>query len=47
MGYRVQEYGSGTYDEQVVYPLAQAETINDLEAYSWPSADWYDYSVIR
>jgi uroporphyrinogen decarboxylase len=47
MGYRAQEYGSGTYDEQVVYPLAQEETIDDLEAYSWPSADWYDYSVIR
>lgn len=46
MGYRVQEYGAGTYDEQVVYPLAEAETINDLEAYSWPSADWYDYSII-
>ena len=47
MGYRIQEYGSGTYDEQVVYPLANAETNDDLEAFSWPSPDWYDYSMIR
>ena len=47
MGYRVQDYGTGIYDEQVVYPLAEAETIDDLEAFPWPSVDWYDYSSIR
>ena len=46
MGYRAQRVESGTYDEQVVYPLAQAETIADLEAFPWPSPDWYDYSVL-
>ncbi len=46
MGYRNQGYGTGDYDEQVVYPLAGAETIEDLEKYPWPSADWYDYSVL-
>ncbi|HEX9019020.1 MAG TPA: uroporphyrinogen decarboxylase family protein [Anaerolineaceae bacterium] len=46
MGYRNQEYGSGGYDEQVVYPLAGAETIDDLDAFPWPSADWYDYSCL-
>jgi uroporphyrinogen decarboxylase len=44
MGYRKQPYPDGTYDEQVVFPLAGAETIADLEAYPWPSPDWYDYA---
>ena len=46
MGYRAQGYGTGDYDEQVVYPLADAQTIEDLEKYPWPSPDWYDYSDI-
>src|SRR6266545_4585857 len=46
MGYRMQGYGTGDYEEQVVYPLAGAETIADLEKYPWPSAGWYDYSVL-
>lgn len=44
MGYRAQSVDGGSYDEQVYYPLAQAETIVDLEAYPWPSPDWYDYA---
>src|SRR5689334_22240174 len=31
MGFRKQAYGTGSYDEQVGYPLAKAETIDDLE----------------
>jgi hypothetical protein len=31
MGRRRQSYESGEYSEQVIYPLAQAETIADLE----------------
>jgi uroporphyrinogen decarboxylase len=46
MGYRMQAYGTGAYDEQVRYPLAEAETIADLEAYRWPDPDWYDYSAL-
>ena len=46
MGFRQQPYDSGVYDEQVHYPLAEAETIEDLEAYPWPSPDWYDYSAL-
>jgi uroporphyrinogen decarboxylase len=46
MGYRPQPYDTGVYDEQVRYPLADATTIADLEAYRWPSPDWYDYSTI-
>lgn len=46
MGYRIQAYGTGAYDEQVRHPLAAAETIADLEAYPWPSPDWYDYGAL-
>ena len=48
MGYRPQayssEFGSGEYDEQVYFPMARAQTIEDLQAFPWPSPDDYDYS---
>ena len=37
-------YDTGVYYEMYHNPLAAAETIDDLEAYAWPSADWFDYS---
>jgi uroporphyrinogen decarboxylase len=37
----------GAYDEQSFYPLADAETIDDLRKYRWPQADWFDYSKMR
>lgn len=37
----------GYYDEQSYYPLAPAQTIDDLKAYTWPRADWFDYSMMR
>lgn len=46
MGNRPQAVDSATYEEQVFWPLAEAETIADLEAYAWPSLDWYDYSKL-
>ncbi len=46
MGFRRQPYATGSYEEQVHYPLAQAETIADLEAYRWPDPDWYDYNAL-
>ena len=46
MGYRKQQYATGVYSEQVHFPLACAETIEDLKAFPWPSPDWYDYAQI-
>lgn len=46
MGYRSQTYETGTYSEQVRFPLAEAQTIADLMAYRWPSPDWYDYGAL-
>jgi uroporphyrinogen decarboxylase len=37
----------GAYDEQSFYPLGAAQTIDDLNAYAWPSTDWFDYSKMR
>ena len=37
-------YDTGEYYEISQYPLAGAESIDDLEAYAWPEADWFDYS---
>lgn len=40
-------YGSGRYKECVTYPLAQYNTIEEIEAnYTWPSVDWFDYRGI-
>jgi uroporphyrinogen decarboxylase len=44
---RRMDYGMGTYDETCFHPLAAAQTIDDLERYEWPSADWFDYSKMR
>jgi uroporphyrinogen decarboxylase len=46
MKFHDQDYPGGMYSEQVHYPLAEAETIADLEAYPWPDPDWYDYAAI-
>lgn len=40
-------YGTGTYLEQVDWPLKNATTIAELEAFDWPTADWWDFSEIE
>jgi len=37
----------GAYNEQIFYPLAEVQTIGDLDNYAWPKADWFDYSGMR
>lgn len=44
MRHRKMDYGTGSYDEQYFYPLADAKSIDDLATYAWPRADWFDYS---
>ena len=36
----------GVYDEICYYPLAGASSAADLDAYEWPSPDWYDYATL-
>lgn len=45
-GYERQRYRSGSYLEQVSYPMAELETLDDLKAYRWPDPDWYDYDAL-
>jgi uroporphyrinogen decarboxylase len=45
--YRSISYGEGAYREAVAYPLAAYNTVAEIEAnYTWPTADWFDYSGI-
>jgi len=39
-------YGSGSYNEIDHYPLAEAESVDDLASHRWPNPDWFDYSVL-
>ena len=40
--------GAGVYDEPVCHPLADFETIDEIEAnYIWPTTDMFDYSYIK
>lgn len=46
-GYRTIVHPStGAYQEAVILPLAELETMDDVERYPWPSPDDYDYSHI-
>jgi uroporphyrinogen decarboxylase len=41
------DYGTGVYDEVVSHPLAAYDTVDEIAAhYTWPTADWYDFSGI-
>ena len=40
-------YDWGEYHEFSYHPLADAQTIDDLERYNWPGADWFDCSEMR
>jgi uroporphyrinogen decarboxylase len=46
MRFKAQSYDGGFYWEQVYYPLAEAETIKDLEDFPWPNPDWFDYDAL-
>ncbi|MEI8196713.1 MAG: uroporphyrinogen decarboxylase family protein [Phycisphaerae bacterium] len=39
-----QQGGEGTQYEQLSWPLAEAQTIDDLETYNWPRLEWFDVS---
>jgi uroporphyrinogen decarboxylase len=45
--FRDVDYGTGVYNECIHNPLAQFNSVAEVEAgYDWPTADLYDYSVI-
>jgi uroporphyrinogen decarboxylase len=42
---RLITYGDGAYDEFDNHPLAAMTTVEELDAYPWPSADDHDYEL--
>jgi len=45
-GYRRVRHDGGEYAEAVEMPLAQLESLDDVDAYPWPTPEDFDYSVI-
>lgn len=41
------EYGTGGYDEVEHAPLADADSIDQIASYPWPSADDFDYTCLK
>ena len=37
----------GTYNEIAFHPLAHATTVKEIEEYTWPEVDWFDYSHLK
>ena len=37
----------GTYNEITCSPLAKATTAKEIENYSWPKVDWFDFSHLK
>ncbi len=40
-------YGAAGYDEIEDYPLKDAQSIDDLKVYPWPTTDWFDYESLN
>lgn len=40
-------YEGGEYGEVIDPPLAHMTTAEEIRAFRWPSADWYDYSKLK
>ncbi len=47
VGYKNVDFGTGVYAEAHYLPFAHMTTVAEVEAYPWPEADWWDYSVLR
>jgi uroporphyrinogen decarboxylase len=46
--YKQVDYGTGTYKECIFHPLAEYESVSDVERlYRWPDPDWWDYSSVK
>ncbi|MDP7637593.1 MAG: uroporphyrinogen decarboxylase family protein [Phycisphaerae bacterium] len=37
----------GTYNEIALSPLAEITTVREVEEYSWPKLDWFDFSHLK
>jgi uroporphyrinogen decarboxylase len=44
---RKMDYGAGSYDEFETHPLANVTSVEEVNAFKWPSADDHDYEAYR
>ncbi|MBI5474798.1 MAG: uroporphyrinogen-III decarboxylase-like protein [Ignavibacteriae bacterium] len=44
---KVMEYGSGSYNEFGNHPLESAQTVDDIDAFAWPTAENHDFEAYR
>ncbi|HEY3341426.1 MAG TPA: hypothetical protein VGK81_05385, partial [Anaerolineae bacterium] len=44
---KAHSFGAGAYDEIEYYPLASAQSLDDIEHHAWPSTDWFDYQSLN
>lgn len=45
--YKTIYYKDGSYSECITNPLADFDSVEEIEAaYTWPQADWFDYSTL-
>jgi uroporphyrinogen decarboxylase len=44
---KAQSFGAGSYDEIEYYPLAAAQSLDDIERHPWPNTDWFDYKSLN
>ena len=44
--YRAISYGSGSYLEPHIHPLADAESVAEIHAHRWPSCGEFDYGAV-
>lgn len=40
-------YERGVYNEIAFHPLGDVTTVKEIEHYSWPSVDWFDFSHLK
>jgi uroporphyrinogen decarboxylase len=41
------KHASGIYNEAVEFPYAKFQSIDDVENFKWPKAEWFDYSSLE
>jgi uroporphyrinogen decarboxylase len=44
---RIVDNPTGAYEEYAVWPLAAANSVEDLKHHPWPEPDWWDFSPLR
>ncbi|MEO8168617.1 MAG: uroporphyrinogen decarboxylase family protein, partial [bacterium] len=44
---KVMHYGSGSYNEFGNHPLAGAQTVEDVDAFAWPTTENHDFEAYR